>query len=109
MLTLVLSRLTKLMDQYLRGRGFRLGLLRRLSVFVPLAAALGLMALLETMGLPRGSPVADAVLLFGFVASAFVGGLWLYRWFVGYGSTAWQQEQTARERREREQRGRRRL
>jgi hypothetical protein len=100
--------LSKWIDEYLKGRRFRLGLLFRLSVFVPLAVALGLIGLLETMGVPRGSPIADAALIIGFAASAFVMGLWLYRWFIGYGSTAWQEEQAARERREREQRGRQR-
>ena len=66
---------------------------QRLLWIAPILLAILLMELAEALGASPSGPVTTAILIAGVVGCIITFAISMYRWFVGYGRTEWQEKQ----------------
>lgn len=68
---------------------------QRLLWIAPILLAIVIMELAEALGASPSGPVTTTILIAGMVGCITTFAFSMYRWFVGYGRTEWQEKQAA--------------
>ena len=93
----MLSRLTRWIDRDWERRRYLsiIAIAQRLLWVAPILVAIVIMELAEALGASPTGPVTLAILIAGMAGCVFTFSLSMYRWFIGYSRTDWQEKQAA--------------